>query len=359
VKGRVLVAGFATRHVAQSAWKAGYEVCAVDHFCDQDLSWYTIDRLKFDELDELPDRIAEMAARHRADFFVPTSGAETLDPPFPLAGTSREAASRLLDKLEAQRFFEHERIPVPPVAREEDYPYIAKPRSGAGGWRNAVIGSGGDLARWREENPGVEPLLQELVKGVPASVSCLADGKGHAVAIAANEQVLRGCGPNPFGFTGSVTPLEHPLAGQMRILGMRAAAASGCTGSVGVDFVLGAEAVAIEVNPRFQGTVDTVEAATGLNLFELHLEACRGNLPAQLPVPGCTAMRGILFADRDMVVKEDLAPLSPSVSDIPWPGTSFEEGQAMVSILGKGADREEAFQDLDNTLNKLKRYMGR
>ena len=39
MRGRVLVAGFATRHVAQSANRAGYEVCAVDHFCDQDLGW--------------------------------------------------------------------------------------------------------------------------------------------------------------------------------------------------------------------------------------------------------------------------------------------------------------------------------
>jgi uncharacterized protein len=315
--------------------------------------------MKFEELEELPDRIAEMAARHRADFFVPTSGAETLGPPFPLAGTSGETAARLLDKLEVQRFFEQEQIPVPPLAGDTDFPYIAKPRCGAGGWRNAVIRSGEDLARWREENAGMEPLLQELVPGIPASVSCLADGRGHAVALAANEQILRGCGANPFGFTGSVTPLSHPLAGQMRILAMRAAAASGCTGSAGVDFVLGAEAVAIEVNPRFQGTVDTVEAATGISLFSLHLDACQGKLPAELPLPGCTAMRGILFADRDLVVAEDLAPLAPGVADIPWPGTAFEEGQAVVSVLGKGKDREEAFQDLDNTLNKLKRYMGR
>lgn len=357
--GSVLIAGFATRHVAQSAWKAGYTVYAVDHFCDQDLAWYTADRLKFEELEELPDRIAEMAARHRADFFIPTSGAETLGPPFPLAGTDPRTAARLLDKMEVQRFFGKEQIPVPPLAGEQDFPYIAKPRAGAGGWRNAVIWSKEDLARWREENPGMEPLLQELVPGTPASVSCLADGKGHAVPVAANEQILRGCGANPFGFTGSVTPLEHPLAGQMRILAMRAAAASGCAGSVGVDFVLGAEAVAIEVNPRFQGTVDTVEAATGLSLFSLHLDACQGKLPAQLPTAGCTAMRGILFADRDMVMKEDLSRFAPGVADIPWPGTSFEESQAVVSVLGKGKDREEAFQDLDNTLNKLKRYMGR
>ena len=57
MNGRVLVAGFSTRHVAQSAARAGYEVCAVDHFCDQDLSWFTTDREKFDDLDDLPDAI--------------------------------------------------------------------------------------------------------------------------------------------------------------------------------------------------------------------------------------------------------------------------------------------------------------
>ncbi|MCA1917385.1 MAG: ATP-dependent carboligase, partial [Methanospirillum hungatei] len=34
---RILVAGFSTRHVVLSAIRAGYEVCAVDHFCDADL----------------------------------------------------------------------------------------------------------------------------------------------------------------------------------------------------------------------------------------------------------------------------------------------------------------------------------
>jgi predicted ATP-grasp superfamily ATP-dependent carboligase len=60
-----------------------------------------------------------------------------------------------------------------------------------------------------------------------------------------------------------------------------------------------------------------------------------------------------------MVVEEDLSRLSPHIADIPWPGTSFEDGQAVVSVFGTGRDRREALQDLDNTLNKLKRYMGR
>ena len=61
MKGRVLVAGFSTRHVAQSAARFGDEVCAVDHFCDQDLSWYTTDQEKFSELADLPDAIYDIS----------------------------------------------------------------------------------------------------------------------------------------------------------------------------------------------------------------------------------------------------------------------------------------------------------
>jgi uncharacterized protein len=359
VNGSVLVAGFATRHVAQSASKAGYTVYAVDHFCDQDLTWYTRDRLKFEELEELPDRIAEMAGRHAIDTFVPTSGAEAIGPPIPLAGTDTRTAARLLDKLEIQRFFEGEGIPVPPIAGEWDFPYIAKPRSGAGGWRNAIIRSREDMARWREESPGTEAILQKEVPGLPASVSCLADGGGHAVSVAANEQILRGGETSPFGFIGSVTPLVHPLAERMSALAVKVAAASGCRGSVGIDFVLGEDTWAIEVNPRFQGTVDTVEISTGANLFSLHVDACNGILPPAPPRPVQYAARQILFADRDLVVPEDLSRFAPRVTDIPWPGTEFEEGQAVVSVLGWGRDRGEALRVLGNTLKQLERYMGR
>ena len=115
MKGRVLVAGFATRHVAQSAYLAGYEVCAVDHFCDQDLSWYTQDREKFLDLEDLPGAIDRICTRHRFDLFVPTSGAETLSPPIPLCGTPSDRIARFLDKLDIHHFFESLDVPVPRI----------------------------------------------------------------------------------------------------------------------------------------------------------------------------------------------------------------------------------------------------
>jgi uncharacterized protein len=357
VKGRVLVAGFATRHVAQSARAAGYEVCAVDHFCDQDLHWCTADREKFDDLADLPDAIDRIARRRSFDLFVPTSGAEDLDTTLPLCGTPKERIAPFLDKLDMQHFFESAAVPVPRLLPAGEYPVMVKPRRGAGGWRNAVVQDDAGMQAWESLYPDVPFIRQELVAGTPASVCCIADGT-RAIAVATNEQVLQGSGESAFGFCGSVTPFEHPLSGQLIALAEQVAAASGCTGTVGIDFMAGSDGCrVIEVNPRFQGTVETVERATGCNLFDLHVNACRGQLPATVPLPHRFAARRILFAGRDMTVNADLSPLRDIVADIPWPGTFFEEGQALVSVHATGPDRAGALSLLDKHITTVRQYM--
>lgn len=357
MKGRVLVAGFATRHVVQSAARAGYEVCAVDHFCDQDLSWYTLDREKFSDLADLPDAIHAICQRHTFDHFVVTSGAEDLPTDLPLCGTPHDKVARFLDKLDTQHFFEDLGVPVPRLLPAGEYPAMVKPRRGAGGWRNAIVQDAGGLSAWENQYPGIPFIVQEPVNGVPASVCCVADGS-RARAIAANEQILRANGESEFGFCGSVTPLDHPLCQQMIARAEQIAAASGCIGTIGVDFVLGRDtAWAIEVNPRFQGTIDTVEMAYGCNLFEYHADACAGNLPSGVLPPRQVAARSILFAERDVVITADLKNLVPHVADIPWPGTFFEEGQAIVSVYGLGPTRDAAFRVLDKHISTVQQYI--
>ncbi|WP_338323527.1 ATP-grasp domain-containing protein [Methanoculleus taiwanensis] len=356
VKERVLVAGFATRHVAQSAYRAGYEVCAVDHFCDQDLRGYTKDCCTFDELAELYDRVIEMARRHSIDMLVVTSGAEAIGTTIPLCGTPPAKVERYLDKMEIQRFFEGLGVPVPPLAAEGAYPAMLKPRRGSGGWRNAVVRSDEERRNWEEIFPDTPYITQQLVDGMPASVSCIADGT-RALAVATNEQLLRGTNASAHGFAGSITPAGHPFAARMASIAEAIVGASGCVGSVGVDFMLGSDAWAIEINPRFQATLDTVEMATGRSVFQLHVDACRGRLPERLPEQKCVAVRRILFAERDCVIRADLASLAPAVADIPWPGTEVEEGQAIVSVYGWGSSREEALRMLDTHITTVRRYM--
>ena len=357
MKGRVLIAGFSTRHVAQSAARAGYEVCAVDHFCDQDLAWYTKDREKFEELADLPDAIHTICGRHTFDFFVPTSGAEDLVPPLPLCGTPREISGLFLDKLDTQHFFESKDVPVPRLLPEGKYPAMVKPRKGSGGWRNKIVRNQAGLSAWVNENPDISYLRQEIVEGVPASVCCMSDGS-CARAIAANEQILRGNGESAFGFRGSITPCNHPLSGDMIHKAEQIAAASGCIGTIGIDFVLGNKtAYAIEINPRFQGTIDTVEMAYDCNLFRYHIDACSGKLPPFMDSPHQVAVRSILFADRDVTITSDLKFLAPAVADIPWPGTSFEADQALISVYGWGQNREAALFMLDKHISTVRQYI--
>jgi predicted ATP-grasp superfamily ATP-dependent carboligase len=356
VKGSVLIAGFATRHVAQSAFRAGYRVCAVDHFCDLDLAWYTDDRIRFGELEEIAPAVEEMCCRHPFDLLVLTSGAEEIAAAVPLYGTPKEKVARFLDKLGIQRFFEALPVPVPPLAREGEYPAMIKPRCGSGGWRNRILRSDVERRAWEAEFGGMPAITQKLVQGIPASVCCFADGN-RAVAVAVNEQLLRGEGPGMFGFCGSVTPFDHPIRERMIRYAGQIAAGSGCTGTVGIDFVLGDEAWAIEINPRFQGTLDTVEMATGLNLFGAHVDACRGILPAPMPRPMQYAVRTILFADRDLTIRRDPAPLAPAVADIPPEGTFIEEGKAIVSVYGWGPDRNAALTLLDKNITRVNQYV--
>jgi hypothetical protein len=355
MKRTVLVAGFATRHVAQSAYGAGYEVYAVDHFCDQDLSFYARDALAFSELDELEGAVEEMCTRHAPDLLVATSGAEALSSR-ELCGTSPAKVDRFLDKLATHRFFDELGIPAPHLLAAGTYPAMLKPRRGSGGWRNAVVQGDDDYRAWMGEYGEIPHLAEEVVQGTPASVCCLATGSS-AVAIAGNLQILRGAGQARFGFSGSLTPYPGD-AEAMVGYAEHIAAKSGCCGTIGIDFMAGESIHAIEVNPRFQATLDTIELATGMNLFSAHVAACQGTLPGKKPVFRQVAVRKILFAERDMEVGANLACLSPMIADIPWPGTFFEEGQAVVSVYGWGSSQRDAMHMLDKHIRRVQQYMG-
>ncbi|MBN1194286.1 MAG: ATP-grasp domain-containing protein [Methanomicrobiaceae archaeon] len=360
MRGTVLVAGFATRHVVRSAWNAGYRVSAIDHFCDQDLCWYTDECRTFEELDDLSGVVDEFCRRHPVDLLVVTSGAEDMGSALPICGTPKERVRDFLDKLTIQDFFEREHIPVPPIVPATTFPCMIKPRKGAGGWRNRIVRSPAGERAWTEMWPDVPYIRQQVVDGIPCSVSCIANGS-EARAVAVNEQLLRETDDDKaHGFAGAITPFDHPRAAELISIAEHAAGASGCIGSVGVDFMLGDTIRAIEINPRFQATLDTVEMATGRNMFDLHVSACRGILPpACQGRPPAFAARRIVFADRDLTVRDDLRSLSPSIADIPWPGTDIEEGGAVVSTFGWGKTRDDALAMLDKTISRVGRYMSR
>jgi predicted ATP-grasp superfamily ATP-dependent carboligase len=234
---------------------------------------------------------------------------------------------------------------------------MMKTLSGSGGWRNAVVHNDVERICWEEFVKHEPFMMQEVITGISASVSCVGTGSS-AKAIAANEQILRGGEAGVYAFSGSVTPCTHPMTKQMMEIAEEIVAASRCVGSVGVDFVLTDNALyAIEVNPRFQGTVETVEASCGTNLFRLHTAACHGVLPDTAPKPRQFCVRKILVAPKHMTLNADMRNLAGTIADIPHPKTVFEEGDVMFSVFGLGKSREEAFVSLDKNITNAIQYI--
>ena len=364
----LLVAGFATRHVAASAHRAGYIVYAVDCFCDSDLYAYVKDADTFLENADLPHIVALACQKWDIDGILVTSGAESITvDAVPVFGSSAECAARFCDKQQIQHFFEEHDIPRPKqidsASIEPGKQYLLKPLVGAGGWRNRAIHSQTDIDEWVLEFQAPF-ILQEYVSGIPASVCCVTTGK-TARAIALNAQIIRDDPLAPFGFSGSYTPFIHPSSSQMIHLAEKIALASGCIGIIGIDFIVGDEIWAIEINPRFQATLETVERATGINLVQAHIDACNGIISESIPLSPIyqkTCIRRIMFADRHMTWPASSKAQNPRddlmrFSDIPQPQTIFEPGNVVISMYGTGTDLTTAEQDLHTSITIVHQYI--
>ncbi|MFQ6054182.1 MAG: ATP-grasp domain-containing protein, partial [Candidatus Bathyarchaeia archaeon] len=111
-------------------------------------------------------------------------------------------------------------------------------------------------------------------------------------------------------------------------------------GSNGVDVVISEDGVpyVVEVNPRFQGTIECVERALGLNLVRMHVNACIGGfLPPRLRTPSTFFTRLILYAP-ERAAAPDLTRFR-DVRDIPLPGVIIEGGEPICSVITEGRGR--------------------
>ena len=119
----------------------------------------------------------------------------------------------------------------------------------------------------------------------------------------------------------------------------------GLVGSNGVDFLLTEKGpVVVEVNSRFQGSLDTVEMAAGMNVFQAHLQSFLGMLPERPAPPRCTAGRIIVYAPRDLTIEADL--VRDWTADVPGKGSRIAADDPILSILALGSSRDEVIARL-------------
>lgn len=351
---KILVIGYNTRHVVSSGRRAGFEMYAIDHFCDADLRELSSGCIKFEEK---PDEreLLRMMRSFDVDFdaAILTSGFERYNLPVKCLNDPLETRLLFTDKLQSIQIMESLGIPVPRVWEEQpEERALLKPRFGGGG------------AGIREVSPeesveiSEDFFFQEFIEGKPVSISLLSDGSEFVIA-SVNE-ILVGLKElnqkNPFGYCGNITPFRGVDMDEIRKICRILVENFSFLGTNGIDAILSERGLfVLEVNPRFQGSLDTVELSTGENLFLSHLRAFEGELREFRNRR--FSSRLIYFSSETSMVSE--MPRSHFITDVPAPGEVIEAGNPVASALGVGNSREDSLRNAWRRVMKIKENLKR
>ncbi len=322
---KVLLIGTNVRNVASSAKRAGYEVYAITKYADADLLIYC-DRVY--SLDAI-GKAEEIAQQNKAKVVL-CSNFETFEIKAELLCNEPKVAKNIVDKLEFYRTLENAGVPHPTVLKKPEGRVIAKPRFGGGG-------EGIRLTDREEEGC----ILQEFIEGIPCSVSLIASKEVVPIACNFIFSGWREMNASGFRYSGNLTPLkiDEEKRRELESLAVETAELFDLRGSIGVDFILADKPYVLELNPRFQGSLDSVEWSLDVNLFSLHVKAFEDK-KIEAVKPRRFAIRAVYFADREWNIRRDLAG-NPFFADVPL--GFYRREDPMVSILASGG-YEEVFR---------------
>ena len=164
----------------------------------------------------------------------------------------------------------------------------------------------------------------------------------------------------PFLYRGGIGPWTVPDATTARLRGLGAALAAefSLAGLFGVDFILkGDEPWTIEVNPRYTASVEILELATRRALLLDHVQACAEGRLSEDAEPSASRIVGkrVLYASRRLAAPIIAAPgwsagdpfAIPSIADVPWPGTTIDALEPIMTVFASATSAEACAACLD------------
>ena len=149
----------------------------------------------------------------------------------------------------------------------------------------------------------------------------------------------------PFAYCGNITPFHTKFKEEMVQYAKQIAIEFKLLGSNGVDFMMTDKGVqVIEINPRFQGSLDTVELSTGVNIFDAHVRSFEGELP-QLRESRCFAAKTIIFAEKELVITKEISDTlikcmnKGRAADIPNQAITIQPDEPITTMLATARTR--------------------
>jgi predicted ATP-grasp superfamily ATP-dependent carboligase len=202
---------------------------------------------------------------------------------------------------------------------------------------------------------------------MPGSIVVAADGR-QAVPLGFSRQLVGEArfGAHGFRYCGSLlgSPATRLFAGQSKLLRLAQAAADsivqefGLIGLNSIDFIArNGVPYPIEVNPRYSASMELIERAHRLSIFQVHADACRGKLPLRPPSPRSIHGKAIVFARHDVVLGDTRSWLAHEwLADIPHPGESVQKGHPICTVFADAPDEKTCRRLLTRRVGAVYRF---
>lgn len=232
-------------------------------------------------------------------------------------------------------------------------------------WKPLFSGGGHGVRFWREGHSPGEGIFQEYLPGLVGSAAFVANGQ-TAVLLGLTEQLIgqRAFGASGFTYCGNLVPprlsLDElaALLQEVRALVSYLTETFGLWGLNGLDFVWQAgRAWTLEVNPRPSASLELLDLAYGLRVFDLHVRSFSGQLPdfelEEALTSGSAAGKAIVYAPREVKVGDTSEWAGQGIRDIPHPGELIGQGSPVCTLLAAADTPVVCLRQLQSRAAKL------
>ncbi|HKV52279.1 MAG TPA: ATP-grasp domain-containing protein [Gemmatimonadaceae bacterium] len=373
----VVIAGFSTRAIVDSAIAAGYRAASVDAFADLDNAAIPALALRSPEpaiARYTPLGIARAARSLQAELAAYVASFENhLDAVRILARGRRLLGNppRVLARARAPDLVAHALQSHGFAAPELRLRGTRDP--GRTAWLAKPFASGGGhgITRWRRGTSlRTTHFLQQRIAGIPASLVFAANGRA-AVPFAFSRQLIgeQEFGASGFQYCGSILVPSRTttFANADTLFDTACGIADTLTrdlhlvGVNGIDFIArDGTPFVTEVNPRYTASMELAERAFEFSVFGAHVSGSAGHVPRfdLAAVRNDRAVdvigKAIVFAKRTITVGDTRAWLEDSsVSDIPQPRERIRRGSPVCTIFARGASEGTCHAALVRRARKL------
>jgi uncharacterized protein len=218
----------------------------------------------------------------------------------------------------------------------------------------------------REKLPGKNFMLQKFITGKSCSASFVANGR-DCVLVGITEQLvgLGAFGAQGFRYCGNVLPVreavDRVIPEKVRRLAEFLTQEYGLTGVNGFDFILHGDQVTLtEINPRYSASMELIERAYGLPIFQLHTKATLdGTLPdfmlESVLNRGMYYGKAVLFAENEATAPDTHGWINRGIKDVPASGESLRKGGPVCTILADGPTFDDTVASLILQAGALKK----